>query len=38
MTTAVGVVVFPGTNCEYDAATALAGCGADVRYVWHHET
>jgi phosphoribosylformylglycinamidine synthase len=34
----VGVVVFPGTNCEYDAATALARCGADVRYVWHHET
>ena len=32
----VGVVVFPGTNCEYDAATALASLGADVRYVWHH--
>ena len=33
----VGVVVFPGTNCEYDAATAFAGIGADVRYVWHHD-
>jgi len=33
----VGVVVFPGTNCEYDAATALAAQGADVRYVWHHD-
>ena len=32
----VGVVVFPGTNCEYDAATALSGLGAEVRYVWHH--
>ncbi len=32
----VGVVVFPGTNCEYDAATALGSLGADVRYVWHH--
>jgi phosphoribosylformylglycinamidine synthase subunit PurQ / glutaminase len=32
----VGVVVFPGTNCEYDAATALGALGADVRYVWHH--
>ena len=32
----VGVVVFPGTNCEYDAATALSALGADVRYVWHH--
>ena len=33
----VGVVVFPGTNCEYDAATALGAVGADVRYVWHHD-
>ena len=33
----VGVVVFPGTNCEYDIATALASHGADVRYVWHHD-
>jgi phosphoribosylformylglycinamidine synthase I len=33
----VGVVVFPGTNCEYDAATALHALGADVRYVWHHD-
>jgi phosphoribosylformylglycinamidine synthase subunit PurQ / glutaminase len=33
----VGVVVFPGTNCEYDAATALRSLGADVRYVWHHD-
>jgi phosphoribosylformylglycinamidine synthase len=38
MAARVGVVVFPGTNCEYDAATALARRGADVRYVWHHET
>jgi phosphoribosylformylglycinamidine synthase subunit PurQ / glutaminase len=34
----VAVVVFPGTNCEYDVATALAARGADVRYVWHHES
>src|ERR1039458_5048068 len=33
----VGVVVFPGTNCEYDILTALERLGADVRYVWHHE-
>ena len=37
MAARVGVVVFPGTNCEYDAATALAGIGAEVRYVWHHD-
>lgn len=34
----VGVVVFPGTNCEYDAATAFGRIGAAVRYVWHHDT
>jgi len=33
----IGVVVFPGTNCEYDIATALESLGADVRYVWHHD-
>jgi phosphoribosylformylglycinamidine synthase len=38
MRSRVGVVVFPGSNCEYDAATALGAMGADVRYVWHHET
>jgi phosphoribosylformylglycinamidine synthase subunit PurQ / glutaminase len=37
MAARVGVVVFPGTNCEYDAATALRRMGADVRYVWHHD-
>jgi phosphoribosylformylglycinamidine synthase subunit PurQ / glutaminase len=37
MAARVGVVVFPGTNCEYDAATALAALGAEVRYVWHHD-
>ncbi|HLK44797.1 MAG TPA: phosphoribosylformylglycinamidine synthase subunit PurQ, partial [Acidimicrobiales bacterium] len=38
MATTVGVVVFPGSNCEYDAATAIGALGGDVRYVWHHET
>jgi phosphoribosylformylglycinamidine synthase subunit PurQ / glutaminase len=37
MAARIGVVVFPGTNCEYDAATALGGLGAEVRYVWHHD-
>jgi phosphoribosylformylglycinamidine synthase subunit PurQ / glutaminase len=37
MAARVGVVVFPGTNCEYDAATALGALGAEVRYVWHHD-
>jgi phosphoribosylformylglycinamidine synthase len=31
----VGVVVFPGSNCELDAAKAFGDLGADVRFVWH---
>jgi phosphoribosylformylglycinamidine synthase len=37
MPATVGVVVFPGTNCEFDAMTALTRRGAEVRAVWHHE-
>ncbi len=31
----VGIVVFPGSNCEHDVAEALRGLGADVELVWH---
>ncbi len=31
----VGVVVFPGTNCEHDVAAALALVGADPLFLWH---
>lgn len=31
----MGVVVFPGTNCEYDVAGALAALGARAELVWH---
>lgn len=34
----VGVVVFPGSNCEHDVAWALRSVGADVDLVWHRET
>ncbi len=34
----VGVVLFPGTNCEHDAVRALAGLGADADLVWHADT
>ncbi|MBO0693689.1 MAG: phosphoribosylformylglycinamidine synthase subunit PurQ [Acidimicrobiaceae bacterium] len=37
MTTRVGVVLFPGTNCEHDVIEALARLGADARLVWHGE-
>jgi len=36
--TRVGIVVFPGSNCEYDAAAAMAQLGADAEFVWHSES
>ena len=34
----VGVVVFPGSNCEYDAAAAMNALGAKAELVWHSTT
>lgn len=34
----VGVVTFPGTNCEQDVAYALDALGATSVSVWHRET
>jgi phosphoribosylformylglycinamidine synthase len=31
----VGIVVFPGTNCEHDVAAALVVVGAETRFLWH---
>ncbi|MGH9149393.1 MAG: phosphoribosylformylglycinamidine synthase subunit PurQ [Acidimicrobiales bacterium] len=31
----IGVVVFPGSNCEHDAVEALDGLGAGAELVWH---
>lgn len=31
----VGVVVFPGSNCEHDVVEALAGLGAAAELLWH---
>jgi len=33
----IGVVVFPGSNCEYDAANAVSDLGATPEFVWHSE-
>jgi phosphoribosylformylglycinamidine synthase len=33
----VGVVVFPGTNCEMDVAHALTTLGGEAELVWHRE-
>ncbi|HVC15208.1 MAG TPA: phosphoribosylformylglycinamidine synthase subunit PurQ [Acidimicrobiales bacterium] len=37
MSARVGVVVFPGTNCEHDTVTALERAGATGTLVWHTE-
>lgn len=36
--TRVGVVVFPGSNCEYDALSAVESVGATAEFVWHSTT
>lgn len=37
MSVVVGVVVFPGTNCEHDAAQAVEAAGATPKLLWHTE-
>lgn len=34
----VGVVVFPGSNCDRDLAVAFQATGADVTMIWHKDT
>jgi phosphoribosylformylglycinamidine synthase I len=34
----LGVVVFPGSNCELDVQWALRGLGAEAELVWHRDT
>jgi phosphoribosylformylglycinamidine synthase subunit PurQ / glutaminase len=38
VTPTVGVVVFPGSNCELDCRRSLEFLGAEVRMLWHAET
>ena len=34
----IGIVVFPGSNCDRDVGWALEGClGRPVRFLWHEE-
>lgn len=35
MAPTVGVVIFPGSNCEFDAIEAVEGLGATGRLLWH---
>ncbi len=36
--TTVGVLCFPGSNCEHDVVAALEGLGAPARIVWHSDS
>ena len=36
--TRVGVIVFPGSNCEYDAVAAIETLSASADLVWHSTT
>ncbi len=36
--TRIGVVTFPGSNCEHDTVWALTLAGADAELVWHRDT
>jgi phosphoribosylformylglycinamidine synthase subunit PurQ / glutaminase len=38
VTTRVGVVIFPGTNCEHDAILGVERLGASADLVWHGQT
>ncbi len=35
MSTVIGVVLFPGSNCEMDALEAVRGLGGDAELLWH---
>jgi phosphoribosylformylglycinamidine synthase I len=36
--TSVGIVVFPGSNCEQDCMRSLTALGASAQMVWHTES
>ena len=37
MSARVGVVVFPGSNCEHDAVEAVRSLGGDAELLWHDD-
>jgi phosphoribosylformylglycinamidine synthase subunit PurQ / glutaminase len=38
MATRIGVVIFPGTNCEHDAVLAVERLGSSADLLWHGDT
>ena len=37
MSTRVGVVLFPGSNCEFDVIEAVRSLGGEAEILWHGE-
>ena len=35
MTAEIGIIRFPGSNCEFDVARALSALGASTEIIWH---
>jgi phosphoribosylformylglycinamidine synthase subunit PurQ / glutaminase len=35
MTASVGVVLFPGSNCEHDVVEAVQALGGEAHLIWH---
>ena len=33
----IAIVIFPGSNCEYDAAAGMALLGGETEFVWHSD-
>lgn len=38
MTASVGVVLFPGSNCEHDVVEAIGDLGGEARIIWHGDS
>jgi phosphoribosylformylglycinamidine synthase subunit PurQ / glutaminase len=38
VTLEVGIVVFPGSNCELDCRRSFEALGGNARFIWHEET
>ena len=36
--TKVGIIIFPGSNCDKDLGEGLVAAGFDVEYIWHKNT
>jgi phosphoribosylformylglycinamidine synthase subunit PurQ / glutaminase len=38
VTPEVGIVVFPGSNCELDCERSFGALGGNTRFIWHEDT